>query len=203
MKITDTRNGTEYDVNDLPNYGKHDFLEADSPYGYITLTQDLKVMYFYSDGLNEASNCDVTKHFTFEAPPANSITEKDLQEIWKHSDGGEYQAIRAALIEKGVVTKPDGGTFWNFSYKFQVDTDKLDDLRRIARLLHENNLFEMKITGNFGGDSMKMIEARFQHLNFLSELRLYCAHLDINGNAEQTIKRLRSYSKEELGKIEL
>jgi len=132
-----------------------------------------------------------------------AITEKELQDIWKHSDGGEYSAIRKALREKGIVVEPEPGAFWNFSYQFQVKIEKLDDLRRIARHLHENNLFELKIKGPFGsGHTWKMMEIKFQHLNCLSELRLYCAYLDINGNAKQTAKKLRDYPLSELEKSE-
>ena len=135
--------------------------------------------------------------------PILPITEAELMEIWKHSDGGEYQAISKALIEKGVVIKQEGRKFWNFSHQFHIHPDKLNDLRRIARLLHEDNLFEMKIKGSYGGGPIQMIEIKFQHLQTLSLLRLYCGILDIHDIADERKKKLLSFTEEELQKIEL
>ena len=60
--IKDLRNGEI--ISKFPHYGKHDL--GGSRYGYLVLTKDLRVLYFYLSNYNESSEIefeDVTNNF--------------------------------------------------------------------------------------------------------------------------------------------
>lgn len=121
MTIVDIRNGEQYDT--FPIYGKHDF--SGSHYGYITVTHEMKVLYFYisysSEGDYPELMCsDVTEYFEFKNKPKNKLDDKDklielssaisqienAMERWHHArdnDDETLEEINSILSNIGLL----------------------------------------------------------------------------------------------------